>query len=177
MLNEITSDKDFAKLIGELDEREEIELCLSVNRLIINSDLLFIFCSLIGFIKKNFSKVYIRCSFIWSLNFFNLFVSLLIDAVLWSFDRTDMVQKWTSRARISTWLSLKSISFLKNEWFSFGPESRVQATDKDSDLRLKMTATQRQMMEVQLQGRIKTSNIFFLKSHQNYYHQRKESTQ
>ena len=43
---------------------------------------------------------------------------------------------------------------------TFGPEScRVQATDKDLDLRLEMTATRRQMIDVQLQSQMEKHQI------------------
>ena len=54
--------------------------------------------------------------------------------------RTDLVQKWTSLARKSTCLELKSICFLEPEWSSFGPESgRFEEKDFELDLSLEMT--------------------------------------
>ena len=51
---------------------------------------------------------------------------------------------------------------MEAEWFTFGQESGlVQATDKDLDLRLEMTATRRQMIDVQLQGQIEKHQILY----------------
>ena len=51
---------------------------------------------------------------------------------------------------------------MEAEWFTFGPESgRVEATDVDSDLRLKMMEIQITAIDAKLQGQMEKHQIVF----------------